>query len=165
MDLKFRQAIMADKDGLRQLAISSYGPYQNILTEENWNKLNTSLNSEDLYTELLKKSTGFICLHDEVIVGMAFLLPHGNPTDIFQEDWSYIRMVGVNPTYEGKGIGKKLTQMCIEHAKVTGEKIIALHTSEFTDAARHIYESIGFKQMKELPPRLGKKYWLYLLEL
>jgi GNAT superfamily N-acetyltransferase len=31
--------------------------------------------------------------------------------------------------------------------------------------ARHIYESLGFEIVKELKPRLGKKYWLYKLEL
>jgi ribosomal protein S18 acetylase RimI-like enzyme len=33
------------------------------------------------------------------------------------------------------------------------------------NAARHIYEKIGFKIIKELEPRLGKKYWLYELTL
>ena len=96
---------------------------------------------------------------------MAYVIPKGNPTDIFQEDWSYIRMVGVNPNYNGNGIGKRLTQLCIDHAKETGENVVALHTSEFMDAARHIYESMGFKQIRELEPRLGKRYWLYQLEL
>jgi len=33
------------------------------------------------------------------------------------------------------------------------------------DKARHIYESLGFKILKEIVPRLGKKYWLYTLDL
>jgi ribosomal protein S18 acetylase RimI-like enzyme len=55
--------------------------------------------------------------------------------------------------------------MCIDKAKQTKEKTIALHTSEFMDAARHIYESLGFKVLHEIAPRLGKKYWLYTLDL
>ncbi|MDX2173612.1 MAG: hypothetical protein SFY56_10845 [Bacteroidota bacterium] len=36
--------------------------------------------------------------------------------------------------------------MCIAHAKQNNEKTIALHTSEFMDAARHIYEGLGFNR-------------------
>ena len=95
---------------------------------------------------------------------MAFLVPKGNPTIIFQADWSYIRMVGVNPNFACKGIGKRLTQMCIDFAKNSNEAVIALHTSEFMNAARHIYESLGFKRSRELDSRYGKRYWLYKLE-
>ncbi len=84
---------------------------------------------------------------------------------MFKAEWSYIRLVGVDPDYRGKGIAKNLTEMCLEFAKKTKEKIIALHTSEFMDAARHIYESLGFKVLREIEPRLGKRYWLYTLEL
>ena len=55
--------------------------------------------------------------------------------------------------------------MCIENAEKNNEQIIALHTSEFMNKARHIYEKIGFKVIKELAPRYGKKYWLYLLDI
>jgi len=96
---------------------------------------------------------------------MAFLISSGNPTDFFQKDWSYLRMVGVHTQHGGKKIGTKLTQMCIDAAKADGEKTIALHTSEFMDAARHIYESFGFTKLKELEPMFGKKYWIYTLEL
>ena len=96
---------------------------------------------------------------------MAFIIPSENPWDIFKAEWSYIRMVGVNPKYQGQGIAKALTKMCIDHARQTNEKTIALHTSEFMDAARHIYESLGFKILQEIEPRLGKKYWLYTMDL
>jgi ribosomal protein S18 acetylase RimI-like enzyme len=74
-------------------------------------------------------------------------------------------MVGVNPNYQGQGIAKVLTRMCIDYAKQNNEKTIALHTSEFMDAARHIYEDAGFKVLKEIPPLFGKKYWIYTLDL
>jgi hypothetical protein len=31
--------------------------------------------------------------------------------------------------------------------------------------ARHIYESLGFTILREIEPRLGKKYWLYTLDI
>ena len=165
MEQRYRIGTLEDKEKLQKLGLSSYLPFKNVLTEENWNKLNSFLSSADSYSDLLSKSKCFVCETNDEIIGMAYLVPKGNPTDIFQADWSYIRMVGVNKEYEGKGIGKKLIQMCVDFAKETNERKIALHTSEFMDAARHIYEKLGFKQIKELAPRFGKKYWLYILEL
>ena len=165
MEYQYRIGTIANIEKLKKLGLNSYGQFKDVLTEDNWNKLNTSISAESFYTELLSTSTCFVCEKDEEIVGMAYVIPQGNPTELFDNEWSYIRMVGVHTDHVGKGIGKKLTQMCIDHAKQTGEKIIALHTSEFMDAARHIYENLGFKKSRELPPRLGKKYWLYQLEL
>ncbi len=41
--------------------------------------------------------------------------------------------------------------------KTNNEGIIALHTSEFMNTARHIYEKMGFKAVKELAPHYVKK--------
>lgn len=163
MEQKYRAGTLEDKEKLQKLGSISYGQFRNILTKENWNKMNSFLFSENLYTDLLSKSKCFVCETNNEIIGMAYLVPKGNPTDIFEADWSYIRMVGVNKQYQGKGIGKKLTELCVDFAIERNEKVIALHTSEFMNAARYIYEKIGL--IKELEPRYGKKYWLYMLEL
>jgi ribosomal protein S18 acetylase RimI-like enzyme len=113
----------------------------------------------------MKTSTCFLCESNKEIIGMAFLVSKGHPTSIFKSEWSYLRMVGVKPKFGGHGIAKKLTQMCIDLAKETNEQYIALHTSEFMDAARHIYENFGFKQIRELDLQYGKRYWIYLMDL
>jgi len=163
--MKFRSATDNDIPQLQKLGLNAYGQFETVLTEENWKKLNSILLSEKTYPDLLSKSLCFVCEENEKIIGMAFFIPKSNPTDIFHENWSYVRMVGVDTEFAGKGIGKKLMQLCVDHARQTEEKFIALHTSEFMEAARHIYEAMGFKQIKELETRLGKMYWLYVKEL
>src|SRR5882762_7773607 len=158
--LRYRPGSTEDLKQLKDLGIASYGAYSKILTSEHWERLNKFLHDEDSLLDLILNSSSFVCVDSTRIVGMAYLLSSGHPTEIYQHDWSYIRMVGVHPDYAGKGIAKKLTQLCIEKAKTGNEKIIALHTSEFMDAARHIYETLGFEILKEIPPRYGKKYWL-----
>jgi ribosomal protein S18 acetylase RimI-like enzyme len=161
----WREGSIEDKEQLMKLARISYGEYSTILTPENWTKLNDFFYNDDKWAELISKSKSYVCIDKDKIIGMAFLIPSGNPWDIFKAEWSYIRMVGVNSTYQGRGIAKALTKMCIDYARETKEKTIALHTSEFMDAARHIYERLGFKKFQEIEPRLGKKYWLYLFDL
>ncbi len=162
----YRKGSAADLEALKQLALASWSIYQNDLTEENWKKLQKSLQSDETYLELLRISYPLICENKgRQIIGMAFLVPGGNPTEIYEAGWSYIRFVTVHPEYKGKGIGKELTKQCIDLAKQNNEQFIALHTSEMMASARQLYEHLGFRMHRELPARLGKKYWLYLLNL
>ncbi|MDW3649500.1 MAG: GNAT family N-acetyltransferase [Bacteroidia bacterium] len=165
MAFHFRQAGSSDSEALRKLAISSYGQFKEVLSEKNWTILNKNLKEEDSYLHMLKIASCFVCEYEDKIIGVAYLVPSGNPTEIFDSRWCYIRMVGVDPSFRGNGIARKLTEMCIAYAKQSKEKIIALHTSEFMDAARHLYESLGFERIKELDPIFGKRYWLYQLKL
>ena len=164
-NLTYRNGTINDVDQLQSLGIIAYGQFQNVLTPDNWAIFNGNLQDKQKFIDILKIAKCFICLDNDKIVGAAYLIPSGYPTNLFKKEWSYIRMVGVNPNYRGQGIAKALTKMCIDFAKQNNEKIIALHTSEFMDTARHIFENIGFKVLEEIPPLFGKKYWLYTLDL
>lgn len=164
--MTYRQGNIDDVEQLRKLALKSWGQFQCDLAPENWQKLFNSLNSKETYLELLEKSYCLVCENaDKKIIGMAFLVPKGNPTEIYDENWSYIRFVSVDPDYGRQGIGRRLTEQCIELAKRSNEQTIALHTSEIMSKARSLYESLGFTVLKEIEPRLGKKYWLYKLDI
>lgn len=166
MILKFREATVNDVGNLESLALKSWVQYKPNLTNKNWAMLQATLQQEKTYLDLVEKSRSVVCTEEKSnIIGMAFLIPQGNPTEIYENGWSYIRFVTVDPDYAGNGIGKKLTSICIDNARHNKEKVVALHTSELMHAARHIYESLGFRILKEIEPRLGKRYWLYTLDL
>jgi ribosomal protein S18 acetylase RimI-like enzyme len=165
MEFKYRIGTIEDKEKLRKVGLASYGLFKDVLTAEHWGTMYTFLTAENSYIDLLSKSRCFVCELNGELIGMAYLVAKGNPTSVFEPEWSYIRMVGVVPEYGGNGIGKKLTEMCIAFAKESNEKTIALHTSEFMDTARAIYERAGFVQIKQIESKYGKKYWLYKLEL
>lgn len=163
--LVYRRAVTADLDGLHIVSKNSFGQYKDHLTEEGWQQLNTNLQNKSRIEEIAQKAQIVVCCDGATIVGMAFLVPHGSPDDIYDESWCHLRMVGVLPAYGGRGIGKKLTEMCIQQARENGETTMALHTSELMHAARHIYESLGFTILKEIPARFGMRYWLYTKQL
>ena len=164
MEYTYRKGNSADLEQLQQLGLASYGRFKTVLSEEGWKKMEAGCGNPETYKNLLEIAQCFVCESNGKIIGMAFLIPKGNPVAFFEAGWAYIRLVGVLPGQDGKGIGKKLTQLCIDFAKTSGEKTLALHTSEFQDAARHIYESLGFKKLKELDAIFGKRYWLYTLD-
>ncbi len=164
-ELTYRTATNKNLKQLQQLGLLAYGQYKSTITQENWEKWEAGFKSDENFLNLLSISTCFVCEYENEIVGMAFFIPSGNPFLYFPSEWSYIRYIGVNPAFEGNGIGKKLTQQCIDKAKETDEKTIALHTSEFQNVARHIYESLGFIKQKELEPVFGKVFYIYTMEL
>lgn len=164
--LLYREATLEEVDALADLAKAAFGQYRTQLSDEGWSELSTNLENKGRLVVLQAKSEVFVCCDEGgEIVGMAFLVPSGNADDIYEAGWCHLRMVSVAPQQSGKGIGRRLTEMCVERARHNGEKTMALHTSEMMDAARHIYESMGFAVVREIPPRFGKKYWLYTLPL
>ena len=164
--MNYRKGNINDLNAIKKLSIKSWSEFKSQLTNENWQDLYKTLTNEKTYTDLIEKSYFVVCESlNEEIIGMSFLVPKGNPTEIYDKSWCYIRFVTVDPEFKGNGIGKKLTENCIEFAKQSGEITVALHTSEMMDKARHIYEKLGFEILREIEPRLGKKYWLYSLNI
>ena len=161
----YREGSAKEKQSLQQLGILSYNQFSKILSRANWAVMDRFLKSDKMWDQLVRHSKIFVCEANDKLIGMAYLVPAGNPTHIYPADWSYVRMVGVDPAYRGKGIAKRLTQLCVDYARQSNEKIVGLHTSEKMDDARHIYESIGFIIYKEIDPIYGMKYWLYRLDL
>jgi ribosomal protein S18 acetylase RimI-like enzyme len=145
----FRKGNINDLEQLKELGLKSWIQFKDELTNDNWNKLYKTLDNHKTYSELLKKSECLICENNSKnIIGMAFLIPKGNPTEIYDEKWCYLRFVSVDPKYRGNGIGEKLTKMCIEFAIENNEQIMALHTSEIMKSARYIYKKMDLKSLK-----------------
>lgn len=164
--MHIRQGNLKDLKQIKELAITEWTQFKNVLTPENWMSLFNTLTDEKNYTDLIRQSDSFVYENDQnKIIGFGFLVASGNPTDIYNDQQSYIRFITADSRYRGQKIGQSLTEKCIQKAKENGEKYVALHTSEMMDSARYIYEKLGFKIIKELEPRLGKKYWLYELEI
>ena len=161
----YRAAEEKDLEDLNVLALASYGQLKTYLTPGNWKKLRSMLTAVDHFPLLIRNSFGFVCEDSVRLLGMAFLVPSGNPTEIYSKETSYIRMVGVDPTAVGNGIAKALTRLCMEKAKSTGEHTISLHSAEIMFAARHVYEKLGFKKVRLVDSYYGLQHWLYSYEI
>ena len=164
MELIYRKADSADIPELCRIGLASYGRFKETLGDE-WKTMEAGVGNPQTYTKILETGTGFVCVQNNKLVGMAFLIPKNNKVGFFEAAWSYIRLVGVLPEAAGQGIAKELTKLCMKRARDTGEEILALHTSEFQNAARHIYETLGFKRLKEIDKIFNKRYWIYTLNL
>ena len=55
-----------------------------------------------------------------------------------------IRLLLVDPKGRGLGLGRRLTDECVQFARAAGYKKITLWTHSILTAARHIYQKAGF---------------------
>jgi ribosomal protein S18 acetylase RimI-like enzyme len=62
---------------------------------------------------------------------------------------SSMRILAVHPESRGQGYGTLLARECVHRAKALNIPHIYLYTGTFMTAARHIYESLGFKLAPE----------------
>ena len=60
------------------------------------------------------------------------------------------RLLGVDPNTRGQGLGKLLSQHCIEKGRQSGRKTMVIHTTESMKLAWGMYEKLGFKRALDL---------------
>jgi ribosomal protein S18 acetylase RimI-like enzyme len=71
--------------------------------------------------------------------------PH--PLDPTGVERGYLLNVFVEPEYRRRGLAHALVDLCLAEAHQRSLRVVALHSS---DAARPIYESLGFRSTSEM---------------
>jgi ribosomal protein S18 acetylase RimI-like enzyme len=55
-----------------------------------------------------------------------------------------IRMLAVDPAVQGRGVGRALTEACIDRARADGADDLVLHSTPWMTTAHRLYEGLGF---------------------
>ena len=158
-----RPATPGDFPALNRLCVDAYQEFETFLGSANWQKLRDTLShASSLSTvgDLLVAETA------AGLQGVVLYLPPGSSDGIqIPTEWASIRMLAFSPASRGQGIGKRLTQACIERARRDGATAIGLTTGSMMKIARSMYERLGFQKEADLGSRFGVDHARYVLFL
>jgi GNAT superfamily N-acetyltransferase len=69
------------------------------------------------------------------------------------KEWAGLRTLAVHPDARGQGLGRRLSERCVENARALGAPAFGIHTAAFMTAACRIYEGLGFRRAPEFDLR------------
>lgn len=158
--VSIRPAQSSEIEAARAVLRAAYTQYEAMFPAENWGPYFMDIldvEGRSGVSELL------IAERNGEIVGCVSLYPPGvqmsYPSDDFSEhwphEWAAIRLLAVDPSARGEGIGRALTQMCIERSVTSGAPAIGLHTTKEMAVAQSMYERMGFERAPENDFRPG----------
>ena len=90
------------------------------------------------------RETGWVAELDGAAVGAVLCVRKDDVT-------AQLRLLLVEPSARGRGVGSRLVEECVGFAARTGYRRIVLWTNDVLTAARRVYERAGFELMESAP--------------
>jgi ribosomal protein S18 acetylase RimI-like enzyme len=81
-----------------------------------------------------------------VTIELTGRIPGGHPRLPLTEDQAHVRMLGVDPEVQRRGVGRALMEASLDQAHRAGKRRVTLETTVDMVPAQRLYESMGFRR-------------------
>jgi ribosomal protein S18 acetylase RimI-like enzyme len=108
------------------------------LTDEHWKLLLLADPSENMIKEYIHMSSLYVAIEEDLLVGVIVLYEHSDKE-------IEIKNIAVKPSYQGKGIGRKLIHFGIKESRKLGYSIISICTGNSSTHQLALYQNCGFE--------------------
>jgi ribosomal protein S18 acetylase RimI-like enzyme len=150
-----------DAAAVNRVALAAWNQYRGLFS--NWARSEAILGNA---ASFVASAEILIAEKQGSVVGCVVYVGPGREREpAFDSTWSIIRMLSVDPAARGEGIGRRLSEACIERARRDGAKVVGLHTSPVMTVALPMYLRLGFVHYRDIPDRNGLPYAIYTLAL
>ncbi|MFF0342140.1 GNAT family N-acetyltransferase [Kribbella sp. NPDC004875] len=96
------------------------------------------------------KAELWVAADGDGLLGTVTYCPVGSVyREIGRDDEGEFRMLGVAGRARGQGIGRALTERCIERTREQGLRRIVMSSAKYMTTAHRIYERLGFVRIPE----------------
>jgi GNAT superfamily N-acetyltransferase len=158
--LVIRVADDSDIEPARVVLKAAYAEYESAFPAANWAPYLADI------LDLEGRADASILVVAELdgrVVGCVSYFPSGAkaayPSDAvsahWPPEWSAFRLLAVDPSARGAGVGRRLTIACIERAREQSAPAVGLHTTAPMGVARAMYERMGFERAPRYDFRPG----------
>jgi ribosomal protein S18 acetylase RimI-like enzyme len=152
-EILIRDAAPEELDDIEALVKEAYREFRPQFPEKVWQAW------MDNVSETVRAPAGMllVAMAGGIIQGVIKFYPEASQSGMghWPPGVAAIRILAVSPPARGQGYGTRLAAECLRRAKAMQISTIFLFTGEFMDAARHIYEKLGFRRAPELDPQPG----------
>jgi GNAT superfamily N-acetyltransferase len=138
-----------EHEKLGELTVVAYGSVPGYAPEPDY-----ELELRDVATRAVAPATAVIVAVDDdgtLLGGVTYV---ASPESPFAEhdaaDAAGIRMLAVDPSGQGRGVGEALTVACIERARAEGRAALVLHSTTYMTTAHRLYGRLGFGRAPDL---------------
>jgi ribosomal protein S18 acetylase RimI-like enzyme len=166
VNLIIRDAHAGELDEVARLIVDSYRQYQQYLPPPRWQWY-----VEDMMNVRgrLDQSELIVAEEEGHLAGAVTLFLKGSKSALegWPQGWASIRLLAVHPAFRSRGVGQALMDECVRRCRRLGVLTIGLHTTEYMEVARRMYERMGFKRAPEYDfhPEPGAVVMAYRLDL
>jgi GNAT superfamily N-acetyltransferase len=129
------------------LILEAYKQYESLMPPLVWDQYARDMN--DVQSRL-PVSDLIVAEWEGRLAGAVTFFPEtSSGQEGWPPSWASVRLLAVAPNGRGLGIGRELMNECLRRCRESGVAVLGLHTIEFMEVARRLYETMGFVRATE----------------